>query len=337
MKLTIKTTAFLLLILMIFSGTVSALEKINITDNVFFANDCPLFEKYSTKASTVGGFLKELGIELQDGDKLSHALDERIASAIMIRLTRAVSVNLIIDGNPVVARTTAETVGEFIEEYSEETGSGYIYDEALGDKPITEGMSLALVSAKRTVRTKTETIPFAVEYVTDGDTDEDYVISEGAAGRRVIKTAYVYEAGKLVSETVIYDNVDFEPIKRVVRVPVTKAVSAGGAATMEYSAKYNMSASAYTLAPCCVGGKPGSPYYGLTASGMKAGVGVVAVDPNVIPLGSELFIAGYGYAIAGDTGGAIKGMKIDLFFNTLDECYQFGRRNLDVYVIKNDV
>lgn len=95
----------------------------------------------------------------------------------------------------------------------------------------------------------------------------------------------------------------------------------------DYLATYSMSATAYTG-------------HGLTALGLKPvrdpnGLSTVAVDKNVIPLGSKVYVEGYGYAIASDTGGAIKGNKIDLYFNTLEECYSFGRRTVTVHVISN--
>ena len=63
---------------------------------------------------------------------------------------------------------------------------------------------------------------------------------------------------------------------------------------------------------------------------------MVAVDPRVIPLGTKIYVEGYGVAIAGDTGGAIKGNIVDLFFNTNSECYTFGRRHgLDVYILED--
>ena len=92
-----------------------------------------------------------------------------------------------------------------------------------------------------------------------------------------------------------------------------------------YHAAYTMHASAYL--PSDGGGS------GITATGMVARRGVVAVDPNVIPLGSRLFIPGYGEAIAADTGGAIVGNTIDLCMESYDEAIQFGRRNVEVYVI----
>lgn len=95
----------------------------------------------------------------------------------------------------------------------------------------------------------------------------------------------------------------------------------------DYLATYSMSATAYTG-------------HGLTALGLKPvrdpnGLSTVAVDKNVIPLGSKVYVEGYGYAIASDTGGAIKGNKIDLYFNTLEECYSFGRRTVTVHVVSN--
>ena len=72
---------------------------------------------------------------------------------------------------------------------------------------------------------------------------------------------------------------------------------------------------------------------GITATGIKATYGVVAVDPRVIPLGTKVYIPGYGVALAADTGGAIKGYKIDLCMESYAECMQFGRRNVTVYVL----
>jgi resuscitation-promoting factor RpfB len=73
---------------------------------------------------------------------------------------------------------------------------------------------------------------------------------------------------------------------------------------------------------------------GMTAIGRRAGHGIVAVDPRYIPIGTKLYIAGYGWAIAGDTGGAIRGSRIDLGFDTDAEAMAFGRREVTVYRLK---
>lgn len=64
-----------------------------------------------------------------------------------------------------------------------------------------------------------------------------------------------------------------------------------------------------------------------------AGISTIAVDPSIIPLGSLLYVEGYGYAIAADTGGAIQGNIIDLYLNSYDECINWGRQNVSVYLI----
>ena len=71
---------------------------------------------------------------------------------------------------------------------------------------------------------------------------------------------------------------------------------------------------------------------GITATGTKAGYGTVAVDPRVIPLGSAVYVPGYGSAVAADTGGAIIGHRIDLCMETFAECFDFGEQPVAVYV-----
>lgn len=92
-----------------------------------------------------------------------------------------------------------------------------------------------------------------------------------------------------------------------------------------YNATFSMSATAYS------GG-------GLTALGLKpvrdpANLSTIAVDPSVIPLGTKVYIPGYGYAICSDTGGSIKGNKIDLYMNSIEECFRWGRRTVTLHVI----
>lgn len=99
--------------------------------------------------------------------------------------------------------------------------------------------------------------------------------------------------------------------------------------TVPYTKVLTCSATAYS----CEG------YTGYTYSGTVARVGAIAVDPSVIPLGSRLYIVTndgyciYGYCVAEDIGGGIKGNKVDLYFNTFAECYAFGRRTCTVYVL----
>ncbi len=95
--------------------------------------------------------------------------------------------------------------------------------------------------------------------------------------------------------------------------------------TRQYRRRIVMNASAYTAHD------PGNSGY--TATGHRLKRGMVSVDPNVIPLGSQVYIEGYGYAVAADTGGAIVGNRIDLAMDTIAEALEFGRREVVVYVL----
>ncbi len=75
---------------------------------------------------------------------------------------------------------------------------------------------------------------------------------------------------------------------------------------------------------------------GITATGIKVHPGIVAVDPRVIPLGSVVYIEGMGKFLAADTGGAIKGNKIDIYMTSRKEALKFGRRQVKVYILKGD-
>lgn len=111
----------------------------------------------------------------------------------------------------------------------------------------------------------------------------------------------------------------------------------------EYSQKIEVTATAYCLCKKCCGKSPENPNYGNTHSGLKivpgSGIKVIAVDPNVIPLNTKVYVEGlngawdYGYAIAADTGSAIKELKIDLYMDTHTEALEWGRRKVNVYLL----
>ncbi len=97
-------------------------------------------------------------------------------------------------------------------------------------------------------------------------------------------------------------------------------------------------ATGYTAGYESTGKKPDHPQYGITYSGVKVRrdlFSTIAADTSVFPIGSVLYIPGYGYGVVADIGGAIKGNKIDLYFETVDDVYEvWGKRKLNVYVIE---
>lgn len=149
------------------------------------------------------------------------------------------------------------------------------------------------------------------------------VVQEGTGGVEKVKEEILYANGKEISRVIVEKKQVSPGTPRVVKVgtntdvPVTPNISNARMLIME--------ASAYL--PTDGDGR------GITASGIYAVRGGVAVDPNVIPLGTRLYIPGYGEAIAADTGGAINGNRIDLLMDSYAECMAFGRQTVQVYIL----
>lgn len=166
------------------------------------------------------------------------------------------------------------------------------------------------------------------------------ILIQGVNGKNKVKCKEYYAGDKLIKEEVIHVETLVKPIDQVFEEG-TKDVFTNDRGDFIARKAIKMVATAYEAGPRSTGKRPGDKGYGITASGARAKRGTVAVDPRVIPLGTKLYIKSltpgvpdYGFAIAQDTGGTIKGNKIDLFMDTVWECLQFGRRPVMVYILK---
>ncbi|MEN6387515.1 MAG: 3D domain-containing protein [Candidatus Cryosericum sp.] len=181
----------------------------------------------------------------------------------------------------------------------------------------------AFVQVREQLVSIVERMPYEMQYRPEQSSVRGRVVvlRTGTGGVRQRVFRLTYEDGSLVSVVLVSD-FRVEPAERDV-IAVGTSVYRGGATKELY-----VEATAYTPTVQETDSDPWT-----TASGMKSGLGVVAVDPRVIPLGSKLYVEGYGYAIAGDTGGAIRGNRIDVFFYSHDEMVTWGRRWVRVFVL----
>jgi 3D (Asp-Asp-Asp) domain-containing protein len=158
------------------------------------------------------------------------------------------------------------------------------------------------------------------------------VLAAGRAGVREQLVRYGQRDGGPVHRSVVWSCVIRAPQPRIV------AEGIGGSALSNFAAHginrmaYMARSALLMLATAYTADSAGGD--GMTAIGRRAGFGIVAVDPRVIPLGARLFIPGYGFAVAGDTGGDIVGHRIDLGFDTQRDAMLFGRRSVTVYRLK---
>jgi len=158
------------------------------------------------------------------------------------------------------------------------------------------------------------------------------VVQQGQVGLREKVYEVTYENGREVNRELLFTRVVKEPKDEIIGIGTkepAKNVITTARGPVQYREVKEMIATAYSPDPESTG-----PWAdGVTATGVKAGYGIAAVDPDVIPLGTRLYIPGYGHALAADVGGAIKGNRIDLCFDTHQEAVRFGRRTVKVYIL----
>ncbi len=257
----------------------------------------------------------------------------------------AQNVTVQLENDTFVHPTEAETLAGFFAELSLSLPPEYISHLHLnlqGQPP--EILRLPRLAVARV--SERQVIPPPIEYLTLPTQTKARVEIEkpGVPGERLVTATFFYLAGQLVGERE-YCEIIREPRPRVVciyemadsrYVPsvedilrLRRLTSREWKPPLRYKQKLTMEATAYEPGPT----SNGHGATGRTSCGYKAGYGLVAVDPSVIPLGTRLYIEGYGYALAGDVGGAIKGNRIDLGFATVEECVQFGRRDVEVYIL----
>lgn len=238
-------------------------------------------------------------------------------------------VTIVADGKTVTWHTGDTQVSNILAEAGIELGDDDLVSPSL-DTKITEPTEIKVTRVTKEQKTQTQSIAYTTETRETSDLykGESRVAQEGVNGVQENTLEYTYHDGVQVSCAKVAEEVITQPVKKIVEKGTKQqAVATSSGGSLNYSRVITVEATAYS------GG-------GLTASGTSARVGAIAVDPRVIPLGSRLYITSadgsswiYGYAVAEDTGGAIKGNRIDLYFNSEAQCNSFGRQSAKVYVL----
>ena len=193
--------------------------------------------------------------------------------------------------------------------------------------------TVSALQAPRETKTRTEVerIPYEVKYVFDRDMGVGRIEKAqfGVDGEVRRTYAIVTEGDQIVAKKVLKEE-RTEPVPAIFHMgkPSSRAVSRG---TYTRAKAIVLESTAYT------------PDAGLrhptfrTRTGTKAEYGVIAVDPRVIPLGTMMYVEGYGFGIAEDTGGAIKGNIIDVCVKTFAEADRWGRRQVRVHIFQSKI
>jgi 3D (Asp-Asp-Asp) domain-containing protein len=283
----------------------------------------------STESQDVASLLAEQNVQVAGGDLVSPATSVSLTDGSVVVVRHVVPVTLDLGGQLIHLDVLGHTVADALVMAGLDPTGGITTDPSV-DQPLVSGMTIK--ASDVFFRVQEEEVPLAFDTVVEGDPslplDHRTVVTKGVAGSavrvwQVLVTAGVEGKRSLKAETVINP-----PVAEVVRIGTKRAfrqvMAANPRPKAHKAAKVAVPSPKVDGTTLLVESTAYSPYEcGQDATWIAAkrrqyhlpdGWGVVAVDPRVIPLGSRLFVEGYGYAVAGDTGGAIHGKIIDVCF-----------------------
>ncbi|NLY92223.1 MAG: DUF348 domain-containing protein [Firmicutes bacterium] len=289
--------------------------------------------KVKTTATTIEKALTRAGILMQPGDEVTPGLNARVQEGMVVNIRRGVNFSILVDGREVAVCLPPVTAKEALARAGIELGEA----DRLSLPPeaqVWEGLRLSVIRVTTDTITIEKKITPPVSYVNDPNLDQgkQRVVNPGEQGILAQDFAVVYENGREVSRTPIGERVVKPAVHKVIARgtrPVIYTKTVGRGQIIRYTKVLTMEATAYEPGPQSCG------IYadGYTYTGKKATYGIAAVDPKVIPLGTKLYIEGYGFAAAEDIGSAIKGNRIDVCYDTLREALLWGRKKVKVYIL----
>lgn len=301
-------------------------------------------KEFYTTAGTLEEFFEEEQLTFTEHDELSHQPHQEITENLHITAKKAYPVTIQDGGRENrYVWTTGGSVSQLLEQQDITLNELDQVSPQL-EAEVGPDTTIMITRIEKVTEVVEETIPFDVERKKDNQLakGKEKVISEGQEGLVEKTIEITLENGKEVNREVIQEEVKQESKNKVIAVgtkepTVTKVASTSQSKSTKSASKepssgkvLYMNATAFTAN--CKGCS------GITATGinLKANphMKVIAVDPNVIPLGSKVWVEGYGTAIAGDTGGSIKGNRIDAHFPTKAEAYKFGKRTVKVKILE---
>lgn len=311
-------------------------------------------QKLSLVGATVADALEEAGVTLGEKDSVSYDLNKPVFDKMNIRVSRVMKITVTADGETKDYDVAARTVEAALKKCGVTLGEA----DRLNVEPdgkLTDGMAIVVQRVTTQEVTETEAVPYDTEYTYSDELYEDQseTRTPGAQGEKEVTYKVTYVDGEEESREALSEKVTKEPTTEVVvqgtkeyetYEPETPAPSVPegngtGNATGTFTDMYGnqVAYSSMLSGTCTAYSVPG----GTTSLGWDAVYGVIAVNPNIIPYGTKMYITSpdgsvvYGYGVAGDTGGACMAGDIiaDLCYNTIEECSQIGRRTMNIYIL----
>lgn len=295
-------------------------------------NDGSRQELRNTSAQTVAQALQEANLVVNAVDSVEPPLSARLTPGLIINVRRAIPVTIHADGRIIHSSGHHTTVAAALAEAGV-TLIGADYTRPGLEATLQPGATIHVIRVAEDLTFVDTPLPYQTiwQATPQLELDTRAVISAGVPGIRRQRFRIRYENGVEVSRVLEGESVVQQPVNEIIgygtRIVVRTLETPEG--PQAYWRVVRMRVTSYTAASS--GKEPGDPYYGITASGVPAGKGVVAVDRSIVPFRSYVYVPGYGRAFAGDTGGEIHGRWIDLGYDEAN--YRPWSGTVDVYYL----
>ena len=264
---------------------------------------------------TLSTALRDVGVRLGPGDAVRPPLDTELSAGLQVHVDHAAQVIVTLPEAKIALYTLSDDVGAALAASGISLPADYRLNPPASTR-IEAGMAIHVIGVSEEQVLDTERIAHRTLYEPDASLGygERRVVT-GQDGVQYRRYSVVYEDGVLVSRELEEEWYDPVPANTVVyystaEPPASLAIPIDIPDGLSVVRTLNVYATWYS--PASSGRSPADPAYGITATGVPVVRGIVAVDPSVIPLGTRFYVPGYGYAVAGDTGGGIRGNVIDL-------------------------
>ncbi|RFB10964.1 DUF348 domain-containing protein [Bacillus sp. HNG] len=287
-------------------------------------------QKVWTTVKTVEDLFKDAKVEITEHDKVNPSLDTKLTKDMKVEVEKAFQLTLNDGGTEKQVWSTSTTVADFLK------GQNVALNELDRVEPgmeeqITANSVVNVVRVEKVTDVVEESVAFGVVRKKDNNIDKgkEKVVTPGQEGKVAKHYEVVLENGKEVSRDLIKTETLADSKDKIVAVGTREIVQQVSRGTANAAKEFYVSSTAYT-AYC-------SGCSGTTATGINLranpNVKVIAVDPSIIPLGTKVYVEGYGYAIAADKGTDIKGYKIDVFFSEKSQAFRWGQRKVKIQIL----
>ena len=321
------------------------LSQTALAETTYVITDGSWVFTYTTTETEPAAVLGEAGLELGENDTYTTQTEDGRSE---ITVQRGCDVTIYYHGQKVEVSSKGETVSQLLSRLNLNPEK----HDSLSCDPedtVTDGMVIRVEQKQQLQQVYTTDVPHEVTYCYDSSLPQgvEQVLVEGVDGQMLCTASVTYVNGQETERIILRQDMISPSVTEIIAVgcgkelkpvdPDAMPVFGDGTITLPTGEVLTYTRTMQVVATGYHKSNAGCDDW--TSTGTWARVGAIAVDPRMIPYGTRMFIVSndgayvYGLATAEDCGGAIKGNRVDLYFDSNYDCFQFGIRDCTIYIL----